>query len=61
MATHSALLMALPGAEVYELTRHGIAPTTYRSSPHFKLLQAFTADPDTFIAAALRHEDDGIA
>ena len=60
MATHSPILMALPGASVLEITRHGIADTDYRQTQHFKLYQSFTVDPDEFIAAALRDDDDGL-
>jgi predicted ATPase len=53
MATHSPILMALPGARVLEITRHGIAETDFRTTRHFRLYREFTADPDGFIAEAL--------
>lgn len=57
MATHSPILMALPGARLLEVTRHGIVDTDFRQTQHFKLYQAFTEDPDSFVAEAL--QDDG--
>lgn len=57
MATHSPILMALPGARLLEFTRHGIEETNYRDTQHFKLYQSFTIDPEQFIADALRDED----
>lgn len=53
MATHSPILMALPGADVWQITRAGIAPVDYRDTPHFKLYRAFVDDPDGFITDAL--------
>ena len=57
MATHSPILMALPGARLLEITSHGIEETNYRDTQHFKLYQSFTIDPEQFIADALRDED----
>lgn len=57
MATHSPILMALPDAQVLEVTRHGITPVDYRDTQHFKLYQSFTIDPEGFIAEAIRDED----
>ncbi len=53
MATHSPILMALPGAEVLQITRLGIDPIDYRDTPHFRFHRSFVADPDGFIAEAL--------
>ncbi len=53
MATHSPLLMALPGATLLQITRHGIAEATLRETAHFRLYSDFTADPEGFVAEAL--------
>ena len=58
MATHSPILMALPGARVFEVTRNGISDVNYRDTSHFKLYQSFTVDPEDFIAEALRDHDE---
>jgi predicted ATPase len=57
MATHSPILMALPGARLLEITRGGIAEVDFRRTRHFELYRSFTADPDTFIAAALAGDE----
>lgn len=49
MATHSPLLMALPGARLMRLTRGEIAPVKLEEIEHFRLLRAFCADPDGFV------------
>lgn len=58
MATHSPILMALPGAKLYEITRHGLFETRYRDTSHFKLYQSFTSDPEDFVDTALSDFDN---
>ncbi|MEP4475607.1 MAG: AAA family ATPase, partial [Lentilitoribacter sp.] len=58
MATHSPILMALPNAKVFEVTRLGLEEVDYRNTSHFKLYQSFTADPEQFITEmVITHED----
>ncbi|MEZ5667667.1 MAG: AAA family ATPase [Alphaproteobacteria bacterium] len=54
MATHSPILMALPGARLLEITRRGIAEIALAQTRHFRLYRAFIADPEGFVAEALR-------
>ena len=56
MATHSPILMAVPGARLLEITRGGLAETELRQTQHFRLYQDFTSDPEDFISRALRDE-----
>ena len=56
-ATHSPLLMAVPGAAVLEVTRHGLAPVDYRDTGHFRMWQDFTLDPLDFVHRALTDPD----
>jgi predicted ATPase len=56
MATHSPILMAVPGARLLEITRGGLAKIELRETRHFKLYQDFTIDPDDFVDRALRNE-----
>lgn len=56
MATHSPILMAVPGARLLEITPAGLAETGLRETRHFKLYRDFTEDPDNFVARALRDE-----
>ena len=53
MATHSPLLMAVPGAEVLRITRGGLSPVDFRETSHFRLYQEFTIDPHEFVHEAL--------
>lgn len=56
MATHSPILMSVPGARLLEITRSGLAATTLQETRHFKLYRDFTEDPEEFVARALRAE-----
>jgi predicted ATPase len=56
MATHSPILMALPNAQVLEISKGGIAAIDYRQTAHFKLYQSFTDDPRGFVTEALAGE-----
>lgn len=56
MATHSPILMGVPGARLLEITRAGLAEIELRETRHFKLYQDFTSDPDDFVDRALRAE-----
>lgn len=57
MATHSPILMALPGAQLLEITHHGFVETDFRRTRHFQLYRDFANDPKGFIAEALAEED----
>lgn len=54
MATHSPILMAVPGARVLELTRAGLAETDWRDTAHFRLYRDFVNDPQGVVAEALQ-------
>jgi len=56
MATHSPILMAVPGARLLEITRGGLAEIALRDTRHFRLYQDFTSDPEDFVERALRDE-----
>jgi predicted ATPase len=62
MATHSPILMALPGATLYQITRGGLDAVDVTATRHFRLYSAFARDPAGFIADALAdrqpREDD---
>lgn len=50
LATHSPLLMALPGAALYELTEHGLERRAYDELGHVRLYKRFLADPASVVA-----------
>lgn len=58
MATHSPILMAVPGAALWRLTHREIAPVTLRDTDHFRLWKAFGSDPEGFVATALAGDLD---
>ena len=49
MATHSPILMAVPGARILQLTRFGLDAVELEETRHFKLYRAFCQDPRAFI------------
>ncbi len=55
IATHSPILMALPGARLIEESHRGLWETELRQTSHFQLYSDFTADPDGFLRDLL-HE-----
>lgn len=53
MATHSPLLMALPGAALWAITRSGLEPTTLRQTTHYEIYRAFLDHPEAFVQEQL--------
>jgi predicted ATPase len=53
MATHSPLLMAMPGASLIRLTPQGIAPIRIEATDHFRIMREFCADPQLFVEVML--------
>ncbi len=53
MATHSPILMALPGARLLSMTRGGIEPVRLEDTAHFRLYREFALDPLGTIDAML--------
>jgi predicted ATPase len=49
VATHSPILLAFPGALIYELTEDGPVETAYRDTDHFRLTRAFLDAPERFL------------
>lgn len=50
LATHSPLLMALPGALIYELSESGVERRAYHELSHVRLYKRFLGDPATVVA-----------
>ena len=53
MTTHSPMLMALPGAELLQMTARGLTPVTLEETDHFRLMREFCLAPKTFIDTML--------
>lgn len=50
IATHSPVIMAVPGAQIFVLAEGFIIETTYRETGHYKLYRDFMADPERFLS-----------
>jgi predicted ATPase len=53
IATHSPILLAIPGARTYELDDRGLAPAAYDELEAVRLTRGFLGAPERFIRAAL--------
>lgn len=51
VATHSPILMALPGAQVFNFGDSGIEETSYKETLHYRLYRDFLADPESFLTS----------
>jgi predicted ATPase len=49
VATHSPVLMGLPGARLYELSERGIDRVEWEDTEHYRLTRAFLEDRDRFL------------
>ena len=52
IATHSPILMAYPGACIYQLSEAGIARVDYRDTEHYRLTRRFLEAPEPDDGAA---------
>ncbi|MGI6005492.1 MAG: AAA family ATPase [Christensenellales bacterium] len=49
VATHSPVLMAYPGAEIYQLSEEGICSVNYRDTQHYQLTRRFLENPEKML------------
>jgi predicted ATPase len=49
VSTHSPILMAYPGATLYELDKRGISKVAYEDTEHFAVTRAFLQNPARMI------------
>ena len=56
VATHSPILMAFPGARIYELSGEGIRPVEYRETEHYQLTKRFLDDPERMLRYLFEEE-----
>lgn len=56
IATHSPILMAYPGAEIYELGAEGIASVDYRETQHYQLTRCFLENPEKMLHYLLEEQ-----
>jgi len=63
IATHSPILLACPGAQIFDFDTAPIRETRYKDTTHYRIYKQFFADPDVFVTPAVerkeeRHEPD---
>lgn len=51
MATHSPILMAYPGAKIYQIDKTGIYPIKYQDTEHYEITKAFLNNPEPMLKA----------
>ena len=56
IATHSPILLACPGARIYELDDRGLAPCAYDDLDAVRLTRGFLAAPERYVNAVLRED-----
>ena len=56
IATHSPILMAYPGACIYQLSQDGINRVAYRDTEHYQLTRRFLEAPERMIDLLFREE-----
>lgn len=49
IATHSPILMAYPGSQIYLLSGEGIRSVAYRETEHYQLTRRFLEDPERML------------
>ena len=54
ISTHSPILMAYPGAQIYVLTESGITLTPYQETEHYILTKQFLNQPEGMLKQLLR-------
>lgn len=57
IATHSPMIMAFPGARVYEFSEEGIEEKDYRETEHFQLMKSFMQNSDRMMRYILENEE----
>ena len=58
IATHSPILMAYPGACIYQLSEDGIQQVAYRDTEHYQLTRRFLEAPERMIELLFREETE---
>jgi len=49
ISTHSPMLMAFPGAEIYEINGRGIRSVSYRETEHYQVMKEFLNAPERML------------
>ena len=57
ISTHSPLLLAFPGATIYQLDRAGIGKVRYQETEHYAVTRAFLQDPEGMLKKLFTQSD----
>lgn len=49
IATHSPILMGIPGALLYEITEEGMQNVAFNDTEHYRITKAFLDDPQVYL------------
>lgn len=49
IATHSPILMGIPGALLYEIAEDGMQPVQFRDTDHYRITKTFLDNPDSYL------------
>jgi predicted ATPase len=58
IATHSPILLALPGAQIYSFDPPQIIEIQYTETKHYRLYKQFLADPGAYLASTVTATSD---
>ncbi len=49
MATHSPILMGIPGAKIYEIQEDGMQEVKYKETDHYRITKTFLDNPEYYL------------
>lgn len=58
IATHSPILMAYPGARIYQLSQQGIEPVAYRDTEHYQITRRFLEAPERMLELLFEEDEE---
>ncbi|MCR8965033.1 AAA family ATPase [Brevibacillus halotolerans] len=58
IATHSPILLAFPGAQIYNFDQSPIATTSYEQTLHYQIMKRFLENKEAMLAELFRDEDE---
>ncbi|MCR8995045.1 AAA family ATPase [Brevibacillus sp. 7WMA2] len=58
IATHSPILLAFPGAQIYNFDQSPIATTSYEQTLHYQITKRFLENKEAMLAELFRDEDE---
>jgi predicted ATPase len=49
IATHSPILMGIPGATLYEIQENGMVQVEYKETDHYQITKRFLDNPESYV------------